>query len=433
MLQTIDNKIFIGKFSVEELAEKFGTPLYVYDSERIVEQINKFKAAFTGLPLKMKYAMKACNNINILKLVRKNGCGLDTVSPSEVETALKIGFQPSEIVFTPNLVNFSEIEFAVEKNVAINIENLSNLEKFGKKYGNSVPCCLRLNPNIITEVETAEVADITRFNVNKEHYGEIDKNRIGAWHNQSKFGISLRLFDELLKIIDTYNINVNGLHIHASHVILNKDVFVKGASIIFSLAKNFPNLKYFDFGGGIMVKHKPEDIVININEAANGLRTEYNKFFGEATHKPELWFEPGRYIVSEAGFLITNVDVLKSNGSVDFAGVDTGFNHLIRPMMYNAFHEIINASNPLGEKKKYSVVGNLCEVDNLGADRMLAKTSENDKLVILNAGAYGFSMSSQYNNRYRPAEVLLTSEGAKLIRKRETTEDFLRNQIEIEL
>ena len=418
---------------LNELAKKLGTPLYAYDAEKIKERINYFKSCYSGINLKVKYAVKSLSNINILKLMKKEGLGIDTVTVQEIHLGLKAGFTPDQIVFTPNIVDFEHIKEAVSLGVSINIENLSNLEKFGKEYGNSVPCCIRLNPNILFEIEKREVEGIDRSNINKEHYNKIDKDRMSVWHNQSKFGISLTQFKELMNIIHEYSITIEGLHIHASHVIMNSEMFMKNAQVMFDLSKHFPHIKYFDFGGGIMVPHKPDDEVVEIDKLGSEFKPFYDKFCEESGKNFEIWFEPGRFLVSEAGYFLAKAEILKTNGSFDFVGVNTGFHHLIRPMMYDAYHEIINISNPNGKLKKYTVVGNLCEIDNIGKDRMLNEVSEGDILMIKNAGAYGFSMASNYNSNFRPAEVLIINGKAKLIRKQESYNDLMKNLLEIEI
>jgi len=343
-----------------------------------------------------------------------------------------LGFKPSEMVFTPNIVSFEEMREAVDIGVPVNIENLQNLESFGKHYGNAVGCCIRLNPNLVDEVEQGQTGDLDFSAVNKEHYDEVDSVKVSAWHNQSKFGISMSQYDLLMEIIEKYNIRIEGVHLHSSHVILNKEVFVKGVQTVFEIASKFKDLRYVDFGGGIMVKHKTDDVVIELDDVGPLFEKEYKRFCERIGKTIEVWFEPGRFLISEAGFLLTKTTVLKTNGHIDFVGVDTGFNHLLRPMMYNAYHEITNVTNPKGELKQYNIVGNLCEIDNLGTQRMLNEVSVNDLLVIHNAGAYGFSMSSNYNSKFKPAEVLIHNGEAKLIRKRQSYNDLLANQIEID-
>ncbi len=415
-----------------DICEQFGTPLYVYDADIIKFQVEKFRAAFGRINYKIMYAMKSCSNISILKYMKHLGTGLDTVSVPEVQMGLDLGFDPKDIVFTPNVVDFREIESAVDFGVSINIENLQNLESFGKKYGSSYPVCVRLNPNMMSEIESGRVNGLDFSAVNKEHYDRVSEARVSAWHNQSKFGVSMTQFDKILELVERFGMRITGLHLHSSHVILNREVFEKGVKTLFKIAGQFEHLEYIDFGGGIMVRHKPDDVVIELSEAGAVLEREYQQFCQETGKTVSVWFEPGRFLMSEAGFLFTEAVVLKTNGWIDFVGTNTGFNHLVRPMMYDAYHSIENVSNPGGAKKRYNVVGNLCEIDNLAVDRELNEVRAGDLLMIKNAGAYGFCMSSNYNSRPKPAEVLVINGEARLIRKRETLEDLLRNQVEID-
>lgn len=423
----------IQGISYQQLADTFGTPLYIYNSDKIKSQLNEFKKAFSGVNLNIKYAMKSLSNLNIVNYMRTLGTGVDTVTIQEIHMALKVGFSPDDIVFTPNVVDFKYIKEAVALGVAINIENISNLRRFGETYGNTYPVCIRLNPNIIFDLDKAEDDTLNRSTINKEHYAKIDEDRMALWYKQSKFGISLSQYQELKELVKTHNIRVNGLHIHASHVIMDAKTFMKNAQILFELSEAFEHIEYFDFGGGIMVPHKEDDVIANLNEIGEYFVPIYQEFCKKKGKKYQIWFEPGRYLVSEAGQLLTRVDILKSNGVYDFAGVDTGFHHLIRPMMYDAYHAIRNVSNPDGELKKYTIVGNLCEIDNLATDRLLPEIREKDLLVIENAGAYGFSMASNYNSNFRPAEILIYNGQAHVIRRRETLDDLLTTQYIIEL
>ena len=407
-----DNMNSISKNLTGEMLSainQYKTPLYFYDTDTIRLQIKKFREAFKTFPLLIHYAMKANSNLQILKLMLKEGVSLDTVSLPEILTGLKVGFKSKQIVFTPNMVDFEEITEAVRFGVFINIENLSNLEKFGKKYGKSVPCCIRLNPQIISEME-----------------GE----KVRSWHEQSKFGISLNNFDRLKSIISKYSLRIEGLHIHSSHVIMNPEVFEKGVATIFQLAAGFPHLNYIDLGGGLNFPKPGKENILDIGTLSKGIQPYYNDLCRKSGKAIELWFEPGRFLVAESGILLVQVKVLKSNGEVNFVGVDSGFNHLIRPMLYQSYHPIINLSNPGGSVKTYNIVGNLCEIDNFAVKRELNEVREGDFLAILNAGAYGFSMSSRYNSRFRPAEVWLKDHRVECIRKRETLEDLFRNQVE---
>ena len=392
-----------------DLAKEFGTPLYIYDAQKIERQALSLKSAFSEVNVRIKYAAKALTNISILKLMRKNGIGVDVVSIQEVQIALKAGFLPSEIMFTPNCVDFEEICEGAALGLNINLDNLSALEKFGNKFGDRYACGLRLNPNILAG----------------------GNYKISTGHGHSKFGISVYQLPEIKKLVEQYKINLNGLHIHTGSEITDLDVFMKMADILFGIALDFPGLKFIDFGGGFKVAYKPGDAVTDVNALGSKLSKWFKDFDRNYGRKLELWIEPGKYLVSEAGYLLVKTNVVKPTTTVTFAGVNSGLNHLIRPMMYDAYHEIVNVSNPEGPQKVYTVVGNICETDTLGADRSLSEVREGDFLVIKNTGAYGYMMASNYNSRLRPAEVLIIDGKAKLIRERDTFEGLLKGQVDI--
>lgn len=392
-----------------DLAAQFGTPLYIYDAQKIVHQLTSLKNAFSDNEVKVKYAAKALTNISILKLLKKHGAGVDVVSINEAQLALGAGFEPGDIMFTPNCVDFDEIIAGVELGLNINLDNLSMLKKFGQHYGNSYPCCVRLNPHIMAG----------------------GNYKISTGHSNSKFGISVYQLPEIMDLAKQYNISITGLHIHTGSEITETDVFLKMAEILFGIARDFPDLKFIDFGGGFKVAYKEGDLVTNVYDLGLKLGKAFKEFYHSYGKKLELWIEPGKYLVSEAGYLLVKTNVVKSTPTVTFVGVNSGLNHLIRPMMYDAYHEIVNISNPKGDQKLYTVVGNICETDTLGADRKLNEVREGDLLVIKNAGAYGYSMASNYNSRFRPAEVLIHQDEAKLIRRRDTLEDLLRGQIDV--
>ena len=407
-----NGEYYIQGINVKDICKEFGTPLYVYDADVIKAQVEKFRKGFEKVDLHVKFACKSLTNINIIKLMKGLGTGLDTVSISEVKMGLHAGFQPDEIVFTPNCVDFSEIEEAVELGVRINIENLSNLEKHGKKYGGSVPVCIRLNPNIHADGNTQKVE---------------------WWHKQSKFGIAMQDFDEVKRLEAEYEMTINGIHIHSSSVIMSPEIFLKGAETVFDLAMKFEKLEFIDFGGGIKTDVGDGNEVIDIVNLGEQLDDAFKNFCDRYGKKLQLWFEPGRFLVMDSGTLFTECVVTKNNGYNDFVGINSGFTHLIRPMFYDAYHIINNVSNPQGEEKKYNVVGNICEIDNFAVDRMIPEVKEGDIIAIRNAGAYGYMMASNYNSRPRPAEVLVINGKAKLIRKRDTFDDLMKNQIEIEV
>ncbi len=402
----------IQGIDVQTICREFGTPLFVYDADYITDQVKTFRAAFSGVPTRIKYACKASSNINIIRLMKKLGTGLDTVSPAEIHLGLEAGFKPEEIVFTPNCVDFSEIEQAVETGTALNIESISSLEKFARRYGGRVPACIRLNPNIASQANA---------------------EKVDWWHNQSKFGISLSQLKIVKELEAEYGLKINGVHIHSSSVIMSPEIFTAGARTVFDIASDFKHLEFVDFGGGIKVDVGDGNPVINLNEIGQALEMLYADFCRKLGRKIDIWFEPGRFLVGNAGTLLAECTVVKENEAVDFVGVNSGFNHLIRPMFYDAYHEIVNVSNPHGARHTYTVVGNLCEIDNLGQDRRLNEVREKDLIAIKSAGAYGFSMASCYNSRPRPAEVLVINGQARLIRKRETYTDMVRNMVRIDL
>lgn len=401
----------IQGLNVLDLAQQFGTPLYVYDGEKIAHQIKTLKNAFSDTEIRVKYAAKALTNISILKLIRKHGAGVEVVSLGEAHIAMKAGYISSEIVFTPSGVDFSEIVEAIELGLAVNIDNLSTLQKFGDKYKNTYPCGLRINPHIMAG----------------------GNYKISTGHSNSKFGISIYQFPQIMEIVQKHGVQVKGLHIHTGSEIAETDVFIKMAEILFGMAGEFPNLSFIDFGSGFKVAYKDGDMVTNIYDLGLKLSKAFNDFCQRYGRKLEMWIEPGKYVVSEAGTFLVKTNIVKPTPSVTFVGVNSGLNHLIRPMMYDAYHHIVNVSNPTGSQKIYTIVGYICETDTFGSERKLNEVREGDILAMKNAGAYCFSMSSNYNSRLRPAEVLVVNKEPKLIRERETIEDLLKLQIEVEV
>ena len=396
---------------LENLAKEFGAPLYVYDSEIIKTQYNKLLKAFKSVKkVKLNYACKANTNLSILKYLKSLGSGLDTVSIQEVQLGLRAGFEPKEIIFTPNGVSFNEIKKAVELGVRINIDNLSILESFGHELKN-YPVCIRINPHILAGGNA----------------------KISTGHIDSKFGISIHQLPHVLRIVNNTGIKVEGVHMHTGSDILDVEVFLKGAEILFTVAKEFHDLDYLDFGSGFKVPYKEGDHETDINYLGKKLGERFNEFQKSYPHELTLMFEPGKFLVSQSGFFIVSVNVIKQTTSTVFAEVDSGFNHLIRPMFYNAYHNIVNISNPEGRNRFYTVVGYICETDTFGTNRNINEIREGDLLCFENAGAYCFSMSSNYNSRLKPAEVLLLNGKAHIIRLRENLDDLLATTEEISI
>jgi diaminopimelate decarboxylase len=403
--------INLQNISLTALANEFGTPLYVYDADKIVHQLKTLKTAFSNSDVKIKYAAKALTNLSILRLLKKYGSDVDVVSIQEARLALRAGFNPTQIMYTPSGVEFSEIIEAVEAGLTVNLDNLSVLHKFGEKYRDTYPCSIRLNPHIMAG----------------------GNYKISTGHSNSKFGISVYQLPEIHEVVNRFKIQVNGLHIHTGSDITESDVFIKMAEILFGVARDFPNLRFIDFGSGFKVAYKEGDNVTNVYDLGLKLTSAFNDFCRQYGRKLEMHFEPGKFVVSEAGYLLVKVNVVKSTPSTTFVGVNSGLNHLIRPMMYDSYHEIINISNPSGSLKLYTVVGYICETDTFGSDRKIAEVREGDILAFRNAGAYGYSMASNYNSRLKPAEVLIVNGAAKLIREREKLEDLIRGQVEIDI
>ena len=393
------------------LANKYGSPLYVYDTDKIEAQYNRLTSAFSSVKsLKLNYAVKALSNINILKFFKNIGAGLDTVSIQEVQLGLTTGIAPKKIIFTPNGVSLKEIEEVAKLGVQINIDNLSILELFGQKNP-EIPVCIRINPHIMAG----------------------GNSKISVGHIDSKFGISIHQVPHIKRVVENTGMNINGIHMHTGSDILDIDTFLRATEILFDVAKQFDNIDFIDFGSGFKVPYKEGDISTDIEQLGLQLSERFNAFCIEYGKEITLMFEPGKFLVSEAGVFLAKVNVVKQTTSTVFAHVDSGFNHLVRPMMYDSYHQITNISNPEGRDRYYSVVGYICETDTFGSNRRIAEISEEDVLCFHNAGAYCFSMASNYNSRYLPAEVMVHQGKDYLIRKRQTIKDILHNQEIIEL
>lgn len=390
---------------LKAVAKEFGTPVYVYHAEKIKEQYQRLSRAFAGSDVLFFYACKALTNVNILRYIRSLGANIDCSSINEVKLALHAGFAPKQVLYTSNGIAFDEIAEAKELGVNINIDSLSNLEKFGKAYGHSYPVGVRLRPNIMAG-------------------GNL---KISTGHDKSKFGIPVEQLAALKETVAKYNIHITDLHIHTGSDIKDADVFVKGIEVLFEIIPHFPELKSVDLGGGFKVPYREGDEEIDIDLVGRKVKEAFDNHPG--AKGLQIWFEPGKFLVSECGYLITEVNVIKPTNATTFVSVNSGFNHLIRPMFYDSYHRIDNISNPNGEWKSYSIVGNICETDTFAWDRPINEVREGDLLVFRNAGAYGFEMSSNFNSRFKPAEVLIKDGRAHLIRERNVFEDLLQKQV----
>ncbi len=389
------------------IANEFGTPVYVYHAERIAQQYSKLQSAFKDCNARFFFACKSLTNVNVLRYMNSLGASLDCVSINEVKLGLMAGFKASDILYTPNCVDFDEILAAKELGVHINIDNISILEQFGNKFGNTYPICIRLNPHIMAG----------------------GNFKISTGHVDSKFGISIHQMRHIERVVKTTNLNVEGVHMHTGSEIKDINVFVLGLEVMLETVNHFPNLKYIDLGSGFKVPYQPGDPETEVDLLGQKVEQIFKQFEKDSGKKLEVWFEPGKYLVSQAGYFVVKANVIKQTPATVFAGVNSGFNHLIRPMMYESYHHIENISNPGGAERIYTVVGNICETDTFAWDRKLNEVREGDYLVFYNAGAYGFEMSSNFNSRLKPAEVLVKDGKSKLIRRRDEFEDLLRNQV----
>lgn len=392
-----------------ELTQQYGTPLYVYDGDIIQHQVKNLQNAFSDVDMRIKYACKANTNLAILRLMRGLDVEIDVVSVGEMRMALLAGYAPEQITFTPSGVPFEEVREAVEAGAKINVDSLPLLEWFGETYGGSQPCLIRLKPNVAAGGNA----------------------KIMTGHSDSKFGISILLLDDILAVVERYDLKIIGLHQHTGSDIKEAEAFLQASEVIFKAAMRFPDLQIIDLGGGFKVAYKPGDVTTDMPRLGADITRGFQNFCKNYGRKLQLWFEPGKYLVSECGQLLVRATVIKEDPARDFVHVDSGLNHLIRPMMYGAYHHILNLSNPNGPVRNYDVVGYICETDTFATDRELPEVRPGDVLAFLNAGAYGFTMSSHYNARYRPAEVLVDGGEARLVRRRDTLDDLLRTQLNL--
>lgn len=409
-MEIVSGQYCIQNIALNDLAAKYDCPLYVYDTAKIKQKYDSLKNAFPLTNLDIHYACKALSNVNILRYIKSLGAGLDTVSIQEVQLGLYAGFAPENIIYTPNCVSLDEIAAAVAFGVKINIDNLSILEQFGDKFPD-YPICVRVNPHIMAG----------------------GNSKISTGHIDSKFGISIHQIPHVKRIVETTGLKVSGLHMHTGSEIVDAEVFIQGADILFNTAMQFPDLSYIDLGSGFKVAYYEGGIATDIEDLGSKLSERFNTFQKDYGKELTLMFEPGKYLVSESGYFLTRVNVVKQTTSTVFAGVDSGLNHLIRPMLYDAHHDIVNVSRIEGRTRIYTVVGYICETDTFGVNRRLTEVQEGDILAFKNAGAYCYMMSSNYNSRYKPAEVMILDGVDHLIRRRDNFEDLLEKQEELDL
>src|SRR3989344_5671282 len=385
------------------LLNEYGSPLYIYDEQIIRNQTQALKQAFAEWKKKhFFYACKANTNIHLLRIIREEGLGLDCVSPFEAELGMVAGFQPEAMLFTVSSMSDADMDFAQQKNILINIDDLGRLEIFGKKYPGS-RVCIRLTPEVVGG-----------------HHAKVETG-----DKETKFGMLFSDIPQILQIAKQYQLKIVGLHEHTGSGLTTQHV-LESMGQMMGIAHHFPDLQFLDLGGGFPISYRETEQPFDVSGFAKEVIEKFKAFCKEYERELELWFEPGRYLVAEAGILLCTATTLKNRGAKTIVGVDTGFNHLIRPVLYESYHHITNLSNPNGKTKEYDIVGNVCETgDTFAKNRSIAEIRIGDILTFHDAGAYGFSMASHYNSRPLPVEVLLSNGKVKLIRKREALQDFL--------
>lgn len=392
------------KEKLQAAAREFDLPLYVYDADAIRKKFAGFTSAFDVPSLHVHYACKALSNPHILKLMKSIGARIDTVSLNEIRLAQLAGFTADEIIFTPNMISTEEMDQVVEWGIQTNVGSLPLLEYIGQQYP-ELPVGLRINPHVMAG----------------------GHKKISTGHIDSKFGISIHQLPLVRRLVDTLDMRIAGLHMHNGSDIVDSTVFVDAADILFNVARDFSDhLTYLDFGSGFRIKYHGQDIETDVSMLGKLMSEKFNAFCEEIGKPLSLLFEPGKYLVSEAGYFLARCNQIKQTTSTVFIGLNSGFSHLIRPMFYDAHHEIVNITSTKNTQRVYTIVGQICETDTFAINRLLPETEPGDILCIRNAGAYCYEMSMNYNAHGRPAEVLVDGEEMKLIRRRETFEDLLK-------
>lgn len=398
-----NNKLFIGTLSAESLLQKYGSPLYVYDARIIRDRFSALKRNITYPKVNIHFACKANSNPAILKVLRKEGSYIETVSPGEIKIARKAGFKDTEIIFTSSNISKEELHWLIQQNITVNLDSLTQLRRWGEQRPNS-SIAIRLNQGIGA--------------------GHHKTNITGG--PDSKFGIDLQQLDEVKKLTQKYNLKVTTIHQHIGSGILNERIFMKAIEKLLETALQFKDLEYLDFGGGFGVPYKESHTPLNMQSLGKKISKRLNSFMKDYGKELTVRFEPGRYLIAEAGILLATITDVKRTPYKVFVGTDTGFNHLIRPMMYGSYHQIVNANRIDGEHEVVSIAGDICESGDLFAsDRSITKFQEDDVLAIFNTGAYGYTMASMYSSRAIPAEVLVEDDKVTLIRKKRTVHEYL--------
>ncbi|HEY8349797.1 MAG TPA: diaminopimelate decarboxylase [Clostridiales bacterium] len=405
---------FYGSSKPSELIREYGSPLYVYNESILRQRCRELAGLVSYSNYRSNYSIKANSNLELLKIIRDEGLHADAMSPGEIHVLLAAGYRPDEILFVANNVSAEEMQYAIDKGVLVSCDSLSQLRQYG-----------RLNPG-------GKVA--VRFNpgVGAGHHAKV----VTGGEN-TKFGINLEMMDEVKAILKEYRLSLAGINQHIGSLFMEPSSYLQAARALLNIASNFEDLEFIDMGGGFGIPYRKQEGQqrLDLEEMGRGLSQLMEDWTANYGKRVRLKIEPGRYVVAECGVLLGTVHAVKQNGSKTYIGTDVGFNVLIRPAMYDSHHDIEFYRNDAVLKtdtvRKATVVGNICESgDIIANDRELPEAAEGDIIGVMDAGAYGYSMSSNYNNRLRPAEVLIGLDGSpRLIRRRDTFEDLMRGFI----
>lgn len=398
------------------LARQYQTPLYVYNERILRKRCRELKSLVTYPKFVVDYSAKANCNLAFLQIVRSEGLEVDAMSPGEIYVERAAGFEPKQIFYIGNNVSAEELRYAVEAGVYVSVDSLSQLETFGKiAPGHEV--AVRFNPGV----------------------GAGHHEKVVTAGKKTKFGVEPKYVPEVKALLEKYNLKLVGINQHIGSLFLTGEAFTASIAALLEIAKQFPGLEFIDMGGGFGIPYKKEEdqAPLDLKELGEAIDKALYQFTEEYGRQVTFRIEPGRYISAECSVILSTVHSLKYNHEKKFVGCDCGFNVLQRPIMYDSYHgiEVYRSSDKPSEKtEEVTVVGNICESgDILAKDRVLPEIFEGDVLGILDAGAYGFTMASNYNNRLRPAEVLIRENGETvLIRGREELEDLMRHMISLE-
>lgn len=398
------NEIFVPSFALaQKIVDQYGTPTFLTNAETLRDRVRRMKAALTWPKVGIFYAIKANFNPAIVKILRDEGVGIDAVSPFEVEYALRLGFPAEKIIFTGNNSSNEEIQLVAEKDVLLNLGSLSELDRFGKRFPGR-PVSLRLTPSLGA--------------------GEHEKIQTG-W-DDTKFGILISDFPKAEAVIQKHGLKLVGIHCHIGSGFYHPEDFAQAAKHILDVAIHFPHLAFVDFGGGFGVRYFPDQEGIDLEKAYALVEPHLEAFSKKNGRTIEMRVEPGKYLVTESTVLLVRVTTVKPHGEQVFVGVNSGFNHLIRSAMYDAYHHAVNLTNPDEEHITVALAGNICESGDVFNKKLkISNPREGDLLAITSTGGYGQVQSSLYNMRPYAAEVVVDGEGVELVRKRQNLEELL--------